>query len=220
MTQFARAGYTGPPMKAQDPGSGTPAGSQAPAGEATRLLRSRGQSGAASGPAAARLSEIVHGKLRGLAGVLFEAERGDHTLQPTALAHEAYLKLIEQERVSWQDEAHFLAIAAQAMRRILVDHARARGSLKRGVGWEKVEIESGLLGEQVVDRLDVVAVHEALERLRAISERQARIAELRFFGGLSMEAVAEVMETSLGTIKREWRFAKAWLARALKGGRD
>ena len=184
-------------------------------GEATQLLRAFHPAPGGSAPEGERLWEIVYDTLRGLAATLLSSERADHTLQPTALANEAYLKLIAQQGVSWQDRAHFMAIAAQAMRRILVDHARAQQRAKRGGGWERVELDSDLEVESGM-RLDVVAVNEALERLREVSGRQARIVELRFFAGLSMEEVAEVVGAPLRTLEREWRFGKAWLARALE----
>jgi len=184
-------------------------------GEATRLLRDLAHPSDANAPDGERLWELVYDKLRGLAATLLASERDDHTLQPTALANEAYLRLIAQEHVSWQDRAHFLAIAAQAMRRVLVDHARAQQRVKRGGGWERIELDSDLEIERGA-RLDVVAVHEALESLASVAPRQARIVELRFFGGLSMEEVAEVLGAPLRTTEREWRFGKAWLARALK----
>lgn len=194
---------------------GAPGGADT-GGEATRILRALEHSPQAGAAEAERLWELVHGALRGLAGTLLEGERGDHTLQPTALVHEAYLRLVGQDRVAWQGRAHFFAIAAQAMRRILIDHARARGRDKRGAGRERVELETSVLGAADVARLDVVAVHEALERLATVSEDQARIAELRFFGGLPMESVAEVLGRPLRSIEREWRFARAWLASALE----
>jgi RNA polymerase sigma factor (TIGR02999 family) len=189
-------------------------------GEATRLLRALapGRGGAGDGPEAERLWELVYDTLRGLANRMLAAERGGHTLQPTALANEAYMRLIQQDQVQWQDRAHFLAIAAKAMRRILVDHARGVKRAKRGGGWDRVELQSGVLGPDGDDgRLDLVAVHEALERLGERSERKARLVELRFFAGLTMEEVSHVMEVPLSTLEREWRFCKAWLARELGG---
>ena len=197
------AGYTGCTMLEPEPG------------EATRLLRAFSPAPDGTAPEDERLWELVYDTLRGLAATLLSNERDDHTLQPTALANEAYLRLIAQDRVSWQDRAHFMAIAAQAMRRILVDHARALQRAKRGGGWQRVELDSDLELEGGA-RLDVVAVHEALERLRALSARQARIVELRFFAGLTMEQVAEVLGEPLRSTEREWRFGKAWLARALR----
>ena len=186
-------------------------------GEATQLLRAFTPGPGGATAEGERLWELVYDTLRRLAATMLSGEREDHTLQPTALANEAYLRLIAQDRVSWQDRAHFMAIAAQAMRRILVDHARAQQSVKRGGGWERVELDSDVEVEPG-SSLDVVAVHEALEQLRSISERQARIAELRFFAGLGMDEVAEVIGAPLRTLEREWRFAKAWLARALREG--
>jgi len=190
-------------------------------GEATRLLRALapGSGGAGDGPEAERLWELVYDTLRGLANRMLASERDDHTLQPTALANEAYMRLIRQDQVQWQDRAHFLAIAAKAMRRILVDHARGVRRAKRGGGWDRVELQSGVLAPNSGDdgRLDLVEVHEALERLGERSERQARLVELRFFAGLTMDEVSHVLEVPLSTLEREWRFCKAWLARELGG---
>jgi RNA polymerase sigma factor (TIGR02999 family) len=180
--------------------------------DATRLLRC-----AVAGEPhdAARLLELVYGELRRMAAGYLAQERTGHTLQPTALVHEAFLRLIDQSQVEWQGRAHFLGLAAQAMRRILVDHARAKQRGKRGGGWARVELE-GVEDATGVAELDLVAVDAALERLRAVSERQARVVELRFFAGLPAEAAAEALGVSLSTIEREWRFARAWLAHELQ----
>jgi RNA polymerase sigma factor (TIGR02999 family) len=152
----------------------------------------------------------IYDELRKLAGSYLRRERRDHTLQPTALVHEAFLKLVDQRAVQWQNRAHFFGIAAQAMRRILVDHARAHGADKRGAGERKVSLD-------VVDvpgampSVDVLALDEALTRLAARDPQQSQVVELRFFGGLTMEETAEVMGTSPATVGREWTMAKAWL---------
>ncbi|HKE01718.1 MAG TPA: sigma-70 family RNA polymerase sigma factor [Planctomycetota bacterium] len=196
------------------PGSSQPGGGRvAPVAlEATRLLR---RLDTASPSDAARLLELVYGELRQLAAGYLQRERTGHTLQPTALVHEAYLRLIDQSQVEWQGRNHFLGIAAQAMRRILVDHARARARVKRGGGRARFELDSAV-GAAPDDELDLVAVDAALERLRDVSDRAARVVEMRFFAGLPAESAAESLGISLSTAEREWRFAKAWLARELK----
>ena len=160
------------------------------------------------------LLEVVYTELRELAGMYLARERSDHTLQPTALVHEAYVRLIDQN-VDWQNRAHFIGIAAQAMRRILVDHARGTERLKRGGGWKRVELDSDI-PEHEAGTLDLVALDKALSKLAEYSERQARIVELRFFGGLEIEAVAEVLGVSARTIMREWSFARAWLTEEIR----
>jgi RNA polymerase sigma factor (TIGR02999 family) len=179
--------------------------------EATRLLR-----GTVAGEPrdAAQLLELLYGELRRVAAGYLELEPGGHTLQPTALVHEAFLRLIDQREVEWRGRAHFLGLAAQAMRRILVDHARAKRRSKRGGGWARIELEPGVAVD--LDG-DLVAVDDALSRLREVSERAARVVELRYFGGLAIEAAGEVLGVSPSTVEREWRFARAWLARELAG---
>ena len=161
-----------------------------------------------------RLVPQIHHELRKLAAGYLRRERPDHTLQPTALVNEAFLKLIDQRAVKWQNRAHFFGIAAQAMRRILVDHARTHAASKRGGGLRKVPLEDASLIGRTVD-VDLIALDEALTRLAAIDPQQSRIVELRFFGGLTMEEAAEVMGISPATIGREWRIAKAWLSAEL-----
>jgi RNA polymerase sigma factor (TIGR02999 family) len=161
-----------------------------------------------------RLVPHIHSELRKLAAGYLRRERPDHTLQPTALVNEAFLKLIDQRAVKWQNRAHFFGIAAQAMRRILVDHARTHAADKRGGGVRKVSLDDANMIGRTVD-VDVVALDEALTRLAVIDPQQSRIVELRFFGGLTMEESAEVMRISPATIGREWRIAKAWLSAEL-----
>ena len=189
-------------------------------GEVTRILSRLGAHAGRGGADTARLAELVHAELRRLASGLLAGERDGHTLQPTALVHEAWLRLADQDRVSWQGRAHFLAIAAQAMRRILLDHARARLSAKRGGGWRAVELDAALpLSDEPASgearELELLALGEALETLRALAPERARLVELRFFGGLSMDETAEVLGTSLRRAEREWRLAKAWLTHQL-----
>jgi RNA polymerase sigma-70 factor (ECF subfamily) len=161
-----------------------------------------------------RLVPLVHDELRRLARAYMAKERAGHTLQPTALVNEAYLRLINVHQIQWQNRAHFLAMAARTMRRILVDSARARGNEKRGGGVEKVPLDELALG-QTASEMDVLRVDEALQALAAIYPRQHDVVELRFFGGLTIEETAEVLGISPDTVKRDWRFAKLWLVREL-----
>jgi RNA polymerase sigma factor (TIGR02999 family) len=143
-------------------------------------------------------------------------ERQAHTLQVTALVNEAFLRLTDARRLAWQDRAHFLGIAARLMRRVLVDHARARGSRKRGGLAQRVSLTESLPASPEPDLdLDVVALDRALTNLAAVDERKSRMIELRFFGGLSVEETADVLHVSIGTVKRDWRLAKLWLLREL-----
>jgi len=143
-------------------------------------------------------------------------ERRDHTLQTTALVNEAFLRLTGARRVRWQDRAHFLGISARLMRRVLVDHARSRGYRKRGGGAERVTLSEATVAAPEL-ALDVVALDRALDRLAAVDVRKSRVIELRFFGGLSVEETAVVLEVSADTVKRDWRLAKLWLLRDLEG---
>jgi len=167
--------------------------------------------------AANRLIPLIYAELRRMAGAYMQRERPGLTLQPTALVHEAYMRLVDGQQGPWQNRAHFFAIAAHTMRQVLVDHARRRQAGKRGgAGTRKVAMDVDLL--IAPDRLeDIIAIDEALERLAAIDPRQSRLIELRFFVGLNVEEVAEVMGISPITVKREWRSAKAWLHRELDG---
>lgn len=178
-----------------------------PSTEVTRLLKewSSGQEQALE-----RLVPQIHSELRKLAASYLRRERPDHTLQPTALVNEAFLKLIDQRAVQWQNRAHFFGIAAQAMRRILVDYARAHAAGKRGDGARKLPLDEEMLIGGVRD-IELLALDEALTRLVAIDPQQSRVVELRFFGGLTLEETAEVMRISPATVGREWRMAKAWL---------
>lgn len=160
------------------------------------------------------LLRLVHGELRRLARIYMYGERPGHTLQVTALVNEAYLRLIDSRRVQWQNRAHFFAISAQLMRRILVDSARARGYLKRGGGVPKVTLDEGLIGP-VEKAHDLIALDDALQTLSEMDPRKGRVVELRFFGGLSVKETAEVLKVSPDTILRDWRLAKAWLKREM-----
>lgn len=159
-----------------------------------------------------RLMQVVYSELRRLAASQLRAERPDHTLQPTALVHEAYLRLAQQRSVAWANRGHFFRIAARIMRRILVDHARRRRALKRG----SEPLRLATAGVEPIDRApELVALDAALNSLETVDPEQARIVELRFFGGLSVEEVAEATGVSTATVKREWRTARAWLQREI-----
>jgi len=161
------------------------------------------------------LLPLVYTELRRVAARYMSAERGEHTLQPTALVHEAYLKLVDQRRATWKNRAQFVGIAAMVMRRILVNHARDRAAAKRGGGAERVTLTSA---ENVAGtpEVDLVDLHDAVERLAAVDPRAGRIVELKFFGGLTMEEVAQVVQVSLATAERDWTFARTWLYDALR----
>ncbi len=164
--------------------------------------------------AAEELLPVVYHELRSLAGRYLRGQRSDHTLQPTALVHEAYLKMINQSQARWQDRAHFFAVAATAMRQILVSHAVARAAHKRGGGRARVALEGDLIGEKQPE-FDPIALDEALKRLAALDERKAKVVELRFFSGLTVDEVAEVLSVSKSTVEGDWRMARAWLSREL-----
>lgn len=182
--------------------------------DATVLLR---ECRAGDALASERLFGVVYDELRSLAGSFLRRERGDHTLQPTALVHEAFMRLIDQESTGWEDETYFYGVAANTMRRILVDHARRRRRLKRGGGQRRVPIDPELLAVDPT-LLDLVELDEALGRLDAISPRRARVVELRFFGGLGVTDTARMLGVSPATVKREWDSARAWLLIQLSAG--
>ena len=167
--------------------------------------------------ALAQLLPLVEAELRRLARIYMGRERRGHTLQPTALVNEAFLRLADARGLRWQDRAHFLGISARLMRRVLVDHARAHGYQKRGGGAQRVTLHEALLASPG-QSLDILALDRALEALAAVDERKSRVVELRFFGGLSVEETAEALHLSSDTIKRDWRLAKLWLLRELEGG--
>jgi len=161
-----------------------------------------------------RLMPLVYQELRLIASRFLRHERPGHTLQSTALVNEAFLRLVNQQDVQWRNRAHFFGIAAQMIRRILVDHARAAQADKRGAGAVRIELEDHLAVSSQSE-LDLVGLDECLQKLAALDERQARIVELRFFTGLSVEETAEVMQVSTATVKREWSSARAWLFREM-----
>jgi RNA polymerase sigma factor (TIGR02999 family) len=157
-----------------------------------------------------RLVPQIYAELRRLASSYLRRERPDHTLQATALVHEAFLRLVDQRAVRWQNRANFFGIAAQAMRRILVDHARAHAAGKRGAGQRRISLDEVFVSTRSQD-IDLLALDEVLTRLATIDPQQSRLVELRFFGGLTMEETAEVLNISPATVGREWTLAKAWL---------
>jgi RNA polymerase sigma factor (TIGR02999 family) len=162
------------------------------------------------------LFTMLYGELRVLADALFRSQRRDHTLEPTAVVHEAYLKMLGGKKGEWQDRAHFFAVAARAMRQVLVNHARDKGALKRGGGQAGGRVTlADAAAQDVASELDLLAVHEALDELAALDERQARIAELRFFAGLNHPEIAEVLGRSLRSVELDWKMAKDWLAQRL-----
>ncbi len=160
------------------------------------------------------LLPLVYDEMRRIASRYLRRERVGHTLQTTALVHEAYLRLIDQQQVNWQSRAHFYGIAAQMMRRILIDHAREQQADKRGGGMPKIAIDEALDAAEEKE-VDLIALDDALNTLAKLDEQQSRIVELRFFGGLTIEETAAVLHISPATIKREWVMAKAWLHREL-----
>ncbi len=179
--------------------------------EVTQVLR---EMTGGDATAAARVMDLVYEQLRALAGSYFRGQPAGHTLQPTALVHEAFVRLTERTGVQWRDRAHFLAVAAVAMRGILADHARKRRALKRGgdrgrVALSRVETPAG------TDEVDILALDEALGRLAELSQRQAAIVEYRFFSGMTVEEVARVLGVSRSTVEEDWRMARAWLSAQL-----
>lgn len=182
----------------------------------TRLLIEAGAESPDSSTSATLL-ELVYAELRGQAARLMSTQRSGHTLQPTALVHEAYLKLVHTDRVEWQNRAHFLGVATRAMRQILVDHARAKAAEKRGGEQQRVTFHEDL-GQSAGGDVELLTIHESLERLKARDPRAARVAELKLFGGLTGEEIAHVVDVSHRTVNSDWALARSWLARALGEG--
>lgn len=176
-------------------------------GEITRLL---GELRAGKPGAEAQLFALVYDELRRIAGRCLRRERPDHTLQPTALVHEAYLRLVEQPEQNWQNRAHFIGIGAHLMRQILVDHARKRAAIKRWGHAQAVTLDDVVLA-QVFQLEELLNLDQALSRLELLDKRQSRIVELRFFGGLSEEEISHILGVSVRTVKRDWNVARAWL---------
>jgi len=185
-------------------------------GEVTELLTSL-QAGDRS--ALERLAPLLYEELRGLAGSMFRRERAEHTMQPTALVHEAYVRLVHANFPAFNDRAHFMAVAARVMRQVLVDYSRARVAAKRGGGGVKVEwndeVHGGSTTANAAD-MDVMALHQALDELAELDARKAKIIEMRYFGGLTGEEIAEVLAISTTTVSRDLRMAEAWLARSIR----
>jgi RNA polymerase sigma-70 factor (ECF subfamily) len=181
------------------------------ASEVTRLL---GQIDAGESRAAEQLLPLIYDELHQLAGSLMAGERSNHTLQPTALVHEAYVRLVQNQRPEWEGRVHFVRVAARAMRNVLVDHARARRAQKRGEGFAQVTLDEGLTFA-VDDPAGLLVVDETLSRLRAMDEQLGDVVELRFFGGLSNAEIAKALDISERTVERGWRTARAWLNREI-----
>jgi RNA polymerase sigma factor (TIGR02999 family) len=180
-------------------------------GEVTQLLVEwrRGNKDAES-----HLIPLVYSELRRIAATYLRQESPDHSLQPTALVHEAYLRLINSKEIDWQSRSHFFAVSATMMRRILVDHARACNASKRGDGWDALTLDGAIL-PSVQRAPDLLALDDALNRLAELDERQGKIVELRFFAGMTEIEAAQVLGVSEATVKRDWRIAKAWLFKEL-----
>jgi RNA polymerase sigma factor (TIGR02999 family) len=187
--------------------------SEAATEQATRIL-SEIRDGDTSAPD--RLLPLVYGELRALAGDLFKQQPPNHTMQPTALVNEAYLKLVGQRDPQWKDRAHFMAVAAKAMRNLLIDHARRRKAEKRGGGWDRVTLD-GVVDQMAERSIDLLSLEDALTELAELKERVARVVELRFFGGLTVRETAEALRVSTTTVDDDWAMAKAWLTRRLGG---
>src|SRR3954462_12269775 len=181
--------------------------SDSPSGAVTQWLLDWGRS---DKKGLDRMLPVVYEELHRMAAHYLSQEAPGHTLQPTALVHEAYLRLVDQRRVDWRNRAQFVGLAATMMRRILVNHARDRSAAKRGGEAERVSLTVAL-DEWGAQPLDVIAVHEALDRLHALDPRKSQVVELRFFGGLTTAEVAEAIDVSAATVERDWNFARAWL---------
>ncbi|HMJ87531.1 MAG TPA: sigma-70 family RNA polymerase sigma factor [Vicinamibacterales bacterium] len=188
----------------------------APQADITDLLR-RWQGGDAE--ALNEVTPLVYRELHQIAVRFLSRERPDHTLQSTALVHEAFLKLVDQRRVDWQSRTHFFGLAAQLMRRILVDHARGAGRVKRGAGVATISLDDGTdaAAPHSSSPEDILTLDAALDELEQLDARQCRIVELRYFSGLTLDETADAMQLSPGTIKREWTIARAWLFRRIAG---
>lgn len=189
---------------------------------ATRLTAALGSAAPGAGappPGAADLAPLVYDSLKRLAASHLAGEGADAALQPTALVHEVYLRLVDQTRVEWRGRTHFFAVGAEMLRRVLVDAARARKARKRGGGWDRVTL-SGAAELAGTEATDVAALDDALRELKEADERAARVVELRFFGGLADAGIAEVLGVSERTVRNDWRMARAWLRRALSGEKE
>jgi RNA polymerase sigma factor (TIGR02999 family) len=183
-------------------------------GRTTELLL---QAGRGIESARDELLPLVYDELRRIAAWYLRRERRDHTLQPTALVHEAYLRLIDQRQVDWRNRAQFVGLAAMMMRRVLVNHARERVAARRGGDAERIPL-AVVIDEFDEPQVDLLALHQALDRLQAVDARKSRVVELKFFGGLTTAEIGEVLQLSHATIEREWSFARAWLYRSIGAG--
>jgi len=184
------------------------------------LAEGRSRAPEAGREAVDRLLPRVYDELRRLAESQLQQERTDHTLQATALVHEAYLRLVDQTRVVWRSRAHFFAVAAQAIRRILVDHARSHGRAKRGGAAHKLSLDDALTLSAATSGTDLLALDEVLDKFSREHADQARVVEMRFFGGLTTEEAAAVLGVTTRTVERYWEFARAWLYRELESSRS
>lgn len=173
--------------------------------EVTQILKNFGSSGRTSD-----LYPLVYDNLHDIAEKLYRRERPGHTLQPTLLVNEAYMNLVDQDQIDWKGRSHFFAVGAQAIRRILVQHARNRNAQKRGSGAHKIDLEEGLAFSPEKDEM-VLSLDEAMEKLAEVHERQARVVELKFFGGMKMQEIADELGVSIKTVEIDWKVAKAWL---------
>ncbi|MCI0602508.1 sigma-70 family RNA polymerase sigma factor [bacterium] len=174
------------------------------------------QAGTGDRAALDEMLPLVYGELRRLANFYLSKERPGHTLQPTALVHEAYLRLVDQQHVNWKNRAQFFGLAAEMMRRILMNHARDRAAGKRGGKAERISL-SRIRHSTGMKEIELIALDEALKQLTAMDPRKSRIVELKFFSGLTTEEIAEVLQISLSTVEREWTMSRAWLFRWMKG---
>ncbi len=187
----------------------------------TEIISGLSGTGEGDHATAEELFPVVYDELHRLARGYMSRETPGHTLQPTALVHEAYLKLVDQTRVDWQGKTHFFAVGAGIMRRLLVDHARGRGALKRGAGWRSVTLSKAFdsLGVRALDPEQLLDLSSALEQLAEIDEREAKVVTLRFFSGLTVAQLAEVLGVSKRTVENDWRHAQAWLRLRLSEAR-
>jgi RNA polymerase sigma factor (TIGR02999 family) len=186
-------------------------------GEITVLLDSLSHGDLEKAQATNRLFELVYAEMRRIAASLMNRERSGHTLQPTALVHEAYLRLVDQSRVRWEDRAHFFRIAVGAMRRILVDHARTRAADKRGGGWQRVTLDEAIGTDGGVE-FEIVALDHALARLATMDDRMEQVVTMRVFGGMEMKEIAHALGVSERTVYDDWQVARRWLGRELAQG--
>jgi len=186
----------------------------------TSIVVALDDEGGGEAASAEQLFPLVYDELRRLARYHMGGDTSGHTLQPTALVNEAYLRLVDQTKVGWRGRTHFMAYASKAMRNLLIDHARARASAKRGGGGRRVTLVDEIVGDRTLDREQVLSLNKALDRLAEHDERQARVVELRYFGGLKVDEVAEVLGVSKRTVEGYWTHARAWLLRELSQGRE